>query len=536
MNASSLPNVSAGRHALESTAVGLGALVLLAAFWQAFFAGRLPGDLGDARFNQVVLEHGFHWLSGRADSFWNASFFYPAVNIIAYSDSHIGTLPIFALLRWAGLEVDSAFLWWFHICCAASFASCHFVLRRLDLSAPAAMCGAFVFAFSMPVWAQINHVQLMPRFFIPFGFLFLLRLFERREGRYWYGLLAAVVAQLYCGVYMGYFLVFCLAATALPLLIRRLGADGPRAVLPRRPVTHLVLTALLLTTLLPLAIPHAGVASELGLRSWEEIATMLPRAISYVHAPDSLTWGAILAPGRRLPMRHEHVLFMGVLPLLALAAMILRDGDRVASRDRILLSGLLLAGLLTLYWGGHSPYRLVTMLPGTGSVRAVTRVVLVLLFPVAYALARATDIGLQRVQGPAAKRWAVGLIVLFCCAADQRMRLATYPAELSRDCVAQIRTAMANSGGDVFWVYSNDPDEPLYVTRTSAMLAAQELGVRLINGYTSNIPPGYPPDLTLPGPQSRAGVERWISLHPAAFAGLRLGILEVPPCGQAVRP
>ena len=25
----------------------------------------IPGDLGDARFNSVVLEHGFQWLTGQ---------------------------------------------------------------------------------------------------------------------------------------------------------------------------------------------------------------------------------------------------------------------------------------------------------------------------------------------------------------------------------------------------------------------------------------------------------------------------------------
>ena len=37
----------------------------------------IPGDLGDARFNSVVLEHGFQWLTGQAAQLWSPSFFIP---------------------------------------------------------------------------------------------------------------------------------------------------------------------------------------------------------------------------------------------------------------------------------------------------------------------------------------------------------------------------------------------------------------------------------------------------------------------------
>ena len=31
--------------------------------------GRIPGDIGDARFNSYVLEHFFRWITGQAPSF-----------------------------------------------------------------------------------------------------------------------------------------------------------------------------------------------------------------------------------------------------------------------------------------------------------------------------------------------------------------------------------------------------------------------------------------------------------------------------------
>ena len=35
---------------------------------------KIPGDLGDARFNNYILEHGHRYLTGEVSSFWDAPF------------------------------------------------------------------------------------------------------------------------------------------------------------------------------------------------------------------------------------------------------------------------------------------------------------------------------------------------------------------------------------------------------------------------------------------------------------------------------
>jgi hypothetical protein len=528
------------KHRLEALCVGFGALSLFAALWVTFKSGRLPGDLGDTRFNQIILEHGFNWLCGRVEHFWDSFFFYPAQNVIAYSDAHLGTLPIYALVRWTGLHQDFALLWWFQICCAASMASCHFALRRLNIAFLPALCGAFVFAFSIPVLAQFNHIQLMPRFFIPPAFLCLLRLLELRQVRYWYGLLACVIAQTYCSIYEGYFLAICLLATALFPLFRiwRTRTTRPWTLRVRLPL--IIGTGLLAATLLPLAIPYIRASSAVGVRNWKEISTMLPRVTSYFHAPDSLIWGALLNSEDSLPMQHEHVLFLGLLPLLALGALTVRAfTSRVEStetkQDRLMLTGFFLAVLLTLYWAGFSPYRLVAMAPGASSIRAVSRIILILLFPAAYALGRVMTLGLECVRGPAAARTIIGIVLAICCVVDQRAGIASYSMEKSRLEVEQVKTAMRQSDKTIFWVHSFTPGKPDFLMHLSAMLAAQELGVSLVNGYTGNIPPGYPWDLWMLGPKSCAGFTTWIDDNKAAFDGRTVHIIGEPPCALTGR-
>ena len=63
----------------------------------------IPGDLGDGRFNNYILEHVHNFFCGNAD-FWNSGFMYPEPNIITYSDNLSGTAPIYSIFRLTGFD------------------------------------------------------------------------------------------------------------------------------------------------------------------------------------------------------------------------------------------------------------------------------------------------------------------------------------------------------------------------------------------------------------------------------------------------
>jgi hypothetical protein len=77
-----------------------------------FRADQIVGDLGDSRFNMYVLEDGYRWLTGLDKSFWSAPFFYPAPNVIAYSDNHLGSLLFYSAFRLLGQGRETAFQLW----------------------------------------------------------------------------------------------------------------------------------------------------------------------------------------------------------------------------------------------------------------------------------------------------------------------------------------------------------------------------------------------------------------------------------------
>jgi len=142
----------------------------------------VPGDLGDARFNSVILEHLFQWVTGHADNLWSPSFFYPYEGALAFSDNHFGSVAPYILLRSLGAGREMAYDGWFLIGCLLTYVATYAALPRLGISLLGAAAGAFVFTFALPVLAQEGHAQLIYRFAVPLAYVaFVARLMLRLD-------------------------------------------------------------------------------------------------------------------------------------------------------------------------------------------------------------------------------------------------------------------------------------------------------------------------------------------------------------------
>jgi len=179
----------------------------------------IPGDMGDARFNSVVLEHGYQWLTGKTAQLWSPSFFYPYERVLGLSDNHFGSVWIYSTLRGFGLPREMAYSGWYVFGFLLNFIACGWVLRQAKFSPLASALGAFVFTFALPVLHQEGHAQLVYRFAIPMACFCWYRALVRRD------LMSAAQAifwcalQFMCAVYLGVFLAYCLAAMLLAFLL-----------------------------------------------------------------------------------------------------------------------------------------------------------------------------------------------------------------------------------------------------------------------------------------------------------------------------
>jgi hypothetical protein len=497
--------------------------VVLAAFALGFYAfplkvigpaaDHLPGDPADNRLNNFVLEHGYRYLTGRAASFWDAPMYYPVRRATATSDAHLGMLPVYAAFRAAGLSPEGAFQGYFLVPFALNFAAACWGIRRLGFGPTAAAVGAYLFTFSLPLAAQLQHAQLFPRFLVPPAVVFAWEFLRRPHARRVWAAAGCVVGQVYLSVYIGYLLVLLLAAGGLVavVLFRR---ELPRGELLRpgkrewRRRAGAAGAALL--ALAPLVAQHAR---GVGLAPLWAVRELAPRPGAWVTPPvvaaavpelaDETGLGTWQAGEQQL---LPGLLTLAVLPLGALAA--LRPGPPGGRRAAVATAActvLLLVLLLTRY-GDVWLYEPVTRLPGAGGIRAVGRVVLVLLFPAGVVLGAGVEAATRAVRLGRVGAVAVATLALAAVAADHWLMPTAgpsgatwgpmrYPKEVAVRRQARIGAAIReHPAAGVLYAFpsygAGSQGGPIGV-QCEAMRAAQDAGIPCVNGWSGYHPGGW---------------------------------------------
>ncbi|MGA7440018.1 MAG: hypothetical protein WBW32_17990 [Luteibacter sp.] len=477
--------------------------VLVAGFWFIPLAhtcqlGCVPGDAGDARFNGIILEHFYRWVTGQDRSLLSPNFFYPMRGALTFSDNHWGTAWIYSIYRGLGADRYQAFDIWYLTAYVVNFTVSYAVLRKLRFSPVASTVAAFAFTFPMPVIAKHFHAQLVYRFLIPVGLLCWQRFRETTSWR-WVGWLSlAVAGQFYISIYLGYFMLLFLAAWIL--VQWRVDQWGPsgwfsqwrswRTPAARRDLVIASLMVLVsLAALVALMHPYLHYAKVYGFgRPPDEIASMLPRPQSYLLADESLIWGRLTSGMFSVPVRGEQQIAFGI-GIIGLAIVGL-----VRSRQRIrwiaLLSFLLLV-VLTLSVDGHSLYMWLAKLPGVNSIRAVARIGLVMALPLALLVA----VGVDSVRNAGAPlRILVGLLVVAMAAESVAMRTVHFDMGQARAQTAHMMAQLPSPlPAKAILFNPSRPDTPFYITELDGMLLSQAANRPTLNGYSGNLPPGYEP-------------------------------------------
>jgi hypothetical protein len=502
----------------------------------------VPGDLGDARFNNYVLEHFFRWLTGLTPDYWDAPFFFPFQQTIAFSDNLLGSAPFYALFRWIGLDRASAFQGWYILGYSFNYFAASYVLWRLKLNPLAVGTGAFFFTFGLPLLAQENHVQLLYHFCVPLACFSLWRFYQ--TPRLWtlVSLCAWLVWQFYLTFYIGIFLLLLLGALVilLPFFIPVqtfwhrfvvwpgcLIESWNRAGITER-IMAMVAVFFLGGCMGVLILPYIRASSNYGFsREWAEIFTMLPNWKSYLLADNSQLWSSLTSGFSGLSIRHEHQLFPGLavvaLVLVGIAGRFHTENSRLAWLH---FGAALALVAVTLQVNGSSLYEFIWWIPGLNVVRAVTRIILVVMWPISLFIAWAMDGFIQWSSRQHQWMQAAAYLVTGLMVAESVFY--THTTYVKND--AQVRldklreqipaTVPANP---VLFVAENQP-EPSWGRAIDAMLLAQDLGWPTFNGYSGNAPPGYSPLESCY--QLPARIKNYMDFARVSSSSYYLGIME----------
>jgi hypothetical protein len=443
---------------------------------------------GDVRLNHYLVEWTYRWLLHPIQrSFWDPPAFFPARNVMAYSDLPLGGAPLYWLLRLVHIAPDTSFQLWLILLSVCNFTAAWLFLRRaFGVGAVAASLGALLFAFCLPRTHYAGHTQFWIHFYTVAAFYGVHQLFA---GGRWAAafLFGGIVGQLYSGWYLGWFLIWSLcllAVAALALDRRRLLAALARQWLPL-----VVGAALAAAALAPLYVHYRATLATLGYRPWQQIEPGIPSAASWF-LPSEWAW----LPWDRWftrafgysysfvgPRRH----FMGIGPVTT--ALCLFGLYRERRRLRVLLLAALLLYVSTTHFGDLYPYAaLIEVVPGAGAISVVASVCLVMCVLLAAGLAFVCD---------RARWWGAAALSLACFVEQGGTTPAFDKLEL-REAEAAIRADIPADCRVLFYRPSLVEQQPSANYQMRAMFAALEAGVPTVNGYSGNHPPDYPfPDL-----------------------------------------
>jgi hypothetical protein len=185
----------------------------------------------------------------------------------------------------------------------------------------------------------------------------------------------------------------------------------------------------------------------------------------------------------------------------ALALAVLGVGASIFSKDigtkfgnlgRTSVASVVVLMGMTVVVGGYSFYFLVIQVPGLDAIRAVSRVILVMLLPVAVLVAVGFEwlIGMSRSWGA---RAAVAILVVSGLTAET---ISYRPQQYSKEAWAMRQRGLGHAvgeglpAGSILYV-TQRMDEPFYITELDAMIYAQDHHLKTLNGYSGSTPPGY---------------------------------------------
>jgi hypothetical protein len=526
----------------------------------------LLGDVGDARFNGVILEHWWQVFQGIAP--WlSPPFFFPVQGVLGYSDAGFLNALAYACLRFTGIDSFTSYqIVLFALVMVGWIGTILFFRYCLKLGKFATVVGAIIFIFPNSMAVSIQHTQLWAICFIPYLAIGLYLSFQKNKKKKPIGISAgifvaiAIPAIFYTGYYIGWFSIFylfLLLGVACGWCAMHLGA---RVVWLRflwnREVWRKVWRYFTLSAIcfIPFLLTYVPVLRQFGRRGYREIVTMLPSFIDYVNVgPDNWLWGNLLYSGiagiGSRPMLHELIKGMPIFSLLVFLAFAVHfilktrhyqpgmmqngaykilvgqneitDDEKLSILAAALSVAVLFAWLLMLRIEKASLWVLVLgLVPGSGGIRAVSRFQHVLAFPIAMVVAIGLHQSVHFVTNhirPPGKRCAALMVIVFfglLLIGEQfnTSSQAKYSKQQQLEMLASIYPPPKQV--KVFAVLPSEGLKKLpYEAQIDAMIIAQKYGLKTINGYSGQFPPGFGRVYDFDKAEYAASLKRWIECN-----------------------
>jgi hypothetical protein len=464
-----------------------------------------PGNLGDARLGNYILEHVYRWYCGHGQLL-SPSQFYPTKHTLVYSDNHFGTSAVYAMYRVLGTSRETAYQLWFLTVAGINSAAFLYAMRRFAIPALIACPLTFFATASAPLVYKMGHPQALPLFPFIFALSSFLTLVQTGSARALVALIGWIAYQNFCYLYYGYFSILIFAAAfvvfaaigSTPTFWQRL-IDSLRA---NAPVVIVALAIAVLAVGL-LYWPYVRFANQSGTRPIVELMQLAPRPIAWCRASPFSLWYSHQAFAAEYPIESTFFGGWAIYGVLVLTAII---GVRAERRSLLRVAcacaiTVIATGLVITTWSDATGYLYVyiaSFVPSIRAFRSFGRIVYLLLIMEAVTAALVLNYLRQRSKSVTARITTV--IIAFGIAVENiSIGQEAYDPRVAQARSAAVFEAWKNAGGrDVLAFapgYSNQSTDLIHLDCWGAALTA---GKHCINGYSGNEPAGYGPFLHTP--------------------------------------
>jgi hypothetical protein len=465
------------------------------------------GDLGDSRFIMSVVEYNYLWCTGNYEHYWDGFFFFPETEALTYSDNLLGITPVYAVTRLlAGGNPYTAFQLLILACHILNYYSCYWSLNKLTQNRYAAATGAFIFAFSIALNGMHNHPQFTFRFCIPLFFYLLYRYLQTQNFKILSYCATVLIAQFYLGAYLGTFLMVIGGFFALTFLVVNLPGW---AAIKKIVLQSLMIVPFALLAMGPQLYFYYKRVKVTGFyASYDYYMETVPRLSSYLKAfPGSPVWSALARTDVHSNFSWLHFLFPGALVILS----VITAFYFVIKRDKLfilLLGTIALVVCFSIYYEGHTMYGFLMKVPGVKTVRVVTRIITVLIFPATWIVCLHIN---KLTSGLSKSKYLVIAllpVVLFIDNYCRASEFKSFSKTLCEERVNFVRNKyLRSTPGKQIKPFAFMPgiNKDSHHLHLDAMLAALTLKAKTVNGYSSSCNRYYGPFWTNMDSVSLAG-------------------------------
>ncbi len=452
-----------------------------------------PGDFGDSRFINYVLEHGYKWLRGIEPDFWRANFMYPLKDNIAISDSMAGSLPIYALFRFMGIDVEPSYQLWWLSCCILNFWFCFIAFKKIGFSPFLSAIGAYAFAFGINNFNQFVHLQFNCKFFVPIAIALFYSFVKDPKQKYFILLLLTTVLQFYCSAYIAIFLILFMILFGALYLAFKDNRQVFFAALNKKLIMRLsIATIISLLLIMLLALPYHSMARMIGYQKYANIVSSLPTFFSYFLPVDgSITWQFLRdTPAREYPLWYLHELFAGGFCYLGFLIAFVHILYSLIKKQKINFLSALLCIVCFVFIlifskteSQHSIFKILQFFPGFGSMRLTCRFMIITNFIMIwlslYYFNKATK----------GKAIILSILLSLLVIGDNLFDAEKTPRSLTKTRIERTENMCAlikekNTANNKIIAVLNLKDD-LEFFHLDVMLATQKLNLYTLNGYSS---------------------------------------------------